>query len=114
MVLLGIHHVDVLAGDQLGFGDGVVLAGHQLVADVLVVELLEDVDVLGDDLRMVLPADEAEGVGRGGQRAPGEAGNGQGRGGGEAALQDGAAIAQVAIEANPTVCVHGRAPPNDA
>ena len=39
MILLGVHHVDVLAGDQLGLGDRVVLARHQLVLDVLVIEL---------------------------------------------------------------------------
>jgi hypothetical protein len=89
MVLLGIHHVNVLAGDQLGLGDGVVLAGHQLVTDVLVVELLEGLDVLGSDFRMVLPADEAERLSRGGQRALGES---QGRGGGQAAFEHGAAI----------------------
>ena len=64
MILLGVHHVDVLAGDQLGLGDRVVLARHQLVLDVLVIELLEDVDVLGDDLRVVLPADEMQRFGR--------------------------------------------------
>ena len=60
MILLGIHHVDVLAGHQLGLGDRVIFAGHQLVLDILVVELLEDLDVFGDDLRVVLPADEMQ------------------------------------------------------
>ena len=60
MILLGIHHVDVLAGHQLGFGDRVVLAGDKFVVDILIVELLEDVDVFGDDLRIILPTDEVQ------------------------------------------------------
>ncbi len=54
---------------------GVVVAGHQLVGDVLVVEFLEDVDVLFGDLRLVLPADERD-RGRGGRpRRPPEGGS---------------------------------------
>jgi len=86
LVLFGVHHVEVLAADELGFGDRVVFARNQLVRDVLVVELFERVDVLLDNLRVVLPADELEratgrtlGLGRG------SAARGWGSGGGRRA-----------------------------
>ena len=98
VVLLRVHHVDVLAAHQLGLGDGVVLARDQLVLDVLVVELLEGVDVLGDDLRVVLPADEVQRLGRSRHGTAPESRDGHGRGRREPALQHGPPPRQVAAE----------------
>ena len=69
VVFLGIHHVDVLAAGQLGFDHGVIVARNQLIGDVLVVDLLERVDVLVGDLRMILPANEGQGLFRRGEGA---------------------------------------------
>ena len=64
VIFLGIHHVDVLAAGQLRLHHRMIVAGDELVGDRLVVELLEGVDVLLGDLRVILPANEGQGLGR--------------------------------------------------
>ena len=98
VVLFGVHHVDVLAGDQLGLGDRVILARHQLVLDVLVVQIFEDIDVLGDDLRVVLPADEMQRLGGRRRGAPDESGRRQRCGERRAAFQYRAAAHQILVQ----------------
>jgi hypothetical protein len=97
MILLRVHHVDVLPGDQFGLGNRVVLARHQLVFDVLVIELLEDVDVLGNDLGVVLPPDEMQRFGRRRRSLAHQARGGQRRGCRDASLQDCATAQQVLL-----------------
>ena len=95
VILLGIHHVDVLAAGEFRLDDGMVIAGDQFVGDGLVIELFERVDVLLDDLRMILPADEGERLcRRGGGAAARERG---GREGGSA-LQHASAREEESVE----------------
>jgi hypothetical protein len=69
VVFLGIHHVDVLAARELRLDHGMIVAGDELVGDSFVVEFLERVDVLIDDFRMILPANEGQGLRRRGEGA---------------------------------------------
>jgi hypothetical protein len=98
VILLRVHHVDVLAGDQLGLGDRMILARHQLVIDVLVIQLFEDVDILGHDLRIVLPADEMQGIRRCRQGAADQPGRAQRRRGGEPPFQHRAPAHQIVVQ----------------
>ena len=114
MILLRIHHVDVLAADQLGLDERVILAGDQLVLDILVVELLEDADILGDDLRVVLPADEMERLGRGGEGAPRQARHREAGRSGQHPFEDPAPTREIATQSRlpgAEITVHAPSPP---
>ena len=54
----------MLAAGQLGFGKRMVVAGNELVSDILVVEFHERLDIFVDDLRLILPSGEGK-CGRG-------------------------------------------------